>query len=220
MMSIFFITLFKRELLLVARNPSGWITPLVFFLLVIAIFPLAIGPTPEMLRLIAPGVIWAVALLSSLLSQETLFRQDAEDGTLEQLLISPQPLVLVTLAKTIVHWLSYGAPLIIVAPLFGAWLHMRPGELGVLLTTLPLGTGIFSLLATFSAALLISAHRNYFLGALIALPLCLPAIIFAAASVSGHTTTPRLLLAALFTLLLTVLPLFTTSALRQYVARD
>ena len=218
-MSTFFIALLKHELLLIARNPSGWIIPLVFFLLVIAVFPLALGPAPEVLRLIAPGVIWAVALLSSLLSQETLFRQDAEDGTLEQFLLSPQPLVLVALAKTIVHWLSYGAPLVMLAPLLGAWLHMRPGQLGVLLMTLPLGTGIFSLLATFSAALLVGVHRQHFLGALVALPLCLPAIIFAAAAVSSRTATPLLLLASLFTLSLTVLPLVTAAALRQYIAR-
>ncbi len=218
MMVAVFIYLLKRDLLLTVRNPGEWIIPLVFFLLVIAIFPLAISPAPEQLRTIAPGVIWAVALLSSLLSQETLFRQDAEDGTLEQTLLLPQPLVFVALAKTTAHWLSYGLPLVILAPLLGVWMHMRPDELGILLITLPLGTGIFSLLATFSAALLAGVRHNHFLGALIILPLCLPAIIFASAAVSSSTAAPSLLLAALFTLSLTALPLVTASALRQSVA--
>lgn len=213
-----FISLLKRDLLLVIRDPGEWITPLVFFLLVITIFPLAISPAPEVLRLIAPGIIWAVALLSSLLSQDMLFRQDAEDGSLEQILLLPQPLVVVVLAKTAAHWLAYGAPLLVLAPVLGAWMHMRPNELGILLITLPLGTGIFSLLAAFSAALLAGVRHNHFLGALIVLPLCLPAIIFAAASVSGDTAAPPLLLGALFMLSLTVLPFVTAGALHQSAA--
>ncbi len=213
-MNPLFIGLLRQDLLLAVRNPGEWLMPLTFFLLVVTIFPLAVSPEPAILRRIAPGVIWAVALLSSLLSQGTLFRQDAEDGTLEQILLSPQPLVLATLAKVVAHWLFYGAPLVILAPLLGAWMHMSLDELFILLITLPLGTGIFSLFATFSAALLAGFHHNHFLGALIALPLCLPAVIFAAAAVTSDTLAPVLLLSALFTLSLTVLPLVSVSTLR------
>ncbi|MDM5147453.1 heme exporter protein CcmB [Candidatus Persebacteraceae bacterium Df01] len=207
--------LLRRDLLLAARNPGDWLTPLIFFLLVAAVFPLAVGPEPDTLRRIAPGVIWSLALLSSLLSQDAIFRSDAEDGVLEQLLLSPQPLVLAVLAKTAAHWLAYCAPLVLLAPLLGVWLQLPADSLGVLLLTLPLGTGIFSLLAAFCAALLTGARRSHFLGALLALPLCLPAVIFAAATVTAVTpAAPLLLLAALFMLSLTVLPIATATALR------
>lgn len=213
-MNLLFSALLRHDLLLAVRNPGGWVTPLVFFLLVIATFPLAVGPDPDILRRIAPGVIWAVALLSSLLSQATLFRQDAEDGTLEQILLTPQPLVLVILAKIVAHWLCYGAPLVVLAPVLGAWMQMSADELLTLLITLPLGTGIFSLFAVFSAALLSGVRHNQFLGALIALPFCLPAIIFAATAVPSKTTAPTLFLAALFTLSFTILPLVSAGTLR------
>jgi heme exporter protein B len=209
------IFLFRRDVLLAARNPGEWATPLVFFLLVAAVFPLAVGPAPDVLRRIAPGVIWAVALLSSLLSQDSLFRADADDGALEQILLSPHPLALSVLAKTAAHWLAFGMPLVILAPLLGAWMQMRAGEIWILVITLPLGTAIFSMLAAFAAALSAGARRRNFLGALIALPLCLPAVIFAAAAV--HSESPAaslLLLAALFTLSLTILPLAAAGALR------
>lgn len=214
-MLAFFIALFKRDMLLVARNLNEWITPLIFFLLVVAIFPLAISPAKDVLQAIAPGVIWTVALLSSLLSQTTLFRQDVEDGSLEQILLTPQPLVLAILAKLFAHWLAYGMPLVLLAPLLGMWMHLGADQIIILLITLPLGTGIFSLFAVFSAALLADVRGHHFLGALIALPLCIPAVIFAAAAVSSNTSAPSLFLAALFTLSLTILPLISAVALRQ-----
>ena len=214
-MNRFFITLLRRDLLVVARNPGDWLTPLLFFVMVAAIFPLALGPAPDTLRLLAPGIIWAVALLSSLLSQESLFRADFEDGTWEQILLSSQPLVLAVLAKTVTHWLVCGAPLIVLAPLLGAWMHLPAEDLLILAISLPLGTGVFSLLAAFAAALLVGAPRARFVGAVLALPLCAPALIFAAGAVtSGTPKAALLLLAAFFTLSLTVLPLAAAGALR------
>lgn len=214
-MNSFFIALCKRELLLVTYNLSEWFMPFVFFLLVVMIFPLAVSPAVEILRNIAPGVIWTVALLSALLSQDNLFKEDVADGSLEQILITPQPLIIATFSKIITHWLSYGLPLIILAPLLGLWMHMPSNELVILLMTLPFGTGIFSLFSVFSAALLAEVQGHNFLGALIALPLCLPSIIFSTAAISSDTLAPFLLLLAFFTASLTVLPLVTTSVLQK-----
>ena len=189
--------------------------PLAFFLLVVMIFPLAVSPAAEVLRDIAPGVVWTVALLSALLSQQNLFKEDVADGSLEQIILTPQPLIIATFSKIITHWLCYGLPLVILAPLLGMWMHMSANELIMLLMTLPFGTAIFSLFSVFSAALLAEVQGHNFLAALIALPLCLPAIIFATAAISSDTLAPFLLLLAFFTLSLTVLPLVTTSVLQQ-----
>lgn len=212
----FLIVLIKRDISLTMRDLGTVLTPLAFFLLVVVVFPLTISPAAEILRRIAPGVIWAIALLSALLSQHTLFRQDAEDGTLEQIMLLPQPLLLAVLAKIVMHWLTYGMPLLILAPLLGSWMQMSTEELSVLLLTLPLGTGIFSLLATLSAALLVNIRNNHFLSALIALPLCLPTVIFASAAIYSDTLAPLLLLAALFMASLTLLPFAIVGALHQY----
>lgn len=207
--------LLRRDLLLAARNPGEWATPPVFFLLVAAVFPLAIGAAPAALRAAAPGVIWAAALLSSLLSQDSLFRADADDGALEQILLSPTPLPLLVLAKAAAHWLAFGMPLVALSPLLGAWLSLSGGEILILLATLPLGAAVFSLLAAFAAALSVGARRRHFLGALLALPLCLPAVIFGAAALQAESPiAPLLLLAALFFLSLTILPPAAAGALR------
>jgi heme exporter protein B len=208
--------LLQRDVLLAFRDLGMIITPLAFFLLAVTIFPLAISADPYILRRIAPGVIWSMALLSALLPQEAIFLRDAEDGTLEQLMLLPQPLLLLVLAKVLMHWLAFGVPLLVLAPVLGAWMQMSSDELLMLLLTLPLGTGVFSLLATFSAALLVGVRGSHFLGALIALPLCLPTIIFASAAISSDTAAPLLLLAALFTGSLTLLPFAIVGALNQY----
>lgn len=205
--------LLRRDMLLLARNPGEWLVPLAFFLMVTAVFPLALGPAPQSLRAAAPGIIWTAALLSSLLVQHALFRADHEDGTLEQILISGQPMILLILAKTAAHWLASGAPLTLLAPLSAVWLQLSGDELMRLLITLPLGTGVFSLLSAFAAALLAGARNSHFLAALLCAPLCMPTVIFAAAAVRGETA-PLLLLAALFMLAVTVLPLAAAGALR------
>lgn len=210
--------LLRRDIVLLARNPSAALIPPLFFVFVAAMFPLAAGPSPETLRAAAPGVFWSAALLSSLLTQDSLFRADYEDGALEEMLLSGRPAILIALAKAAAHWLSFGAPLLLAAPLLGAWLAMSGEEAAALLWTLPLGAGVFSLLSVFSASLLIGARANQFLGALITLPLCAPAVIFAAAASRGETA-PLLFLAALFALSATILPPAAAGALRIGVAR-
>ena len=205
--------LLRRDMILLRRNPTTALLPLLFFVMMTAIFPLTLGPSAQTLNAAAPAIIWSAALLSSLLTQDSLFRHDAEDGTLEQMLLSGRPMALVALTKTAIHWLSFGVPLIFVAPLLGAWLAMEDSEVWRLMLTLPLGAGVFSLFSVFTAALLAGERTNSFLGALICLPLCLPAIIFAAAAARGESA-PLLLLAALFVFSLTVLPLATGGALR------
>ena len=209
------LPLLRRDLLLTARRPGELLVPLAFFTATVAIFPLAIGTRPETLRAIAPGVIWTVALLSSLLSQDMLFRRDARDGSLDQLLLSPRPLILAVLAKAAAHWLACGLPLIFLAPLLAAWMQLPADRLLLLLATLPLGTAVFSLLAVFAEAVAAAAARSRFLGGMLALPLCMPAVIFAAAAVAGDApAAPLLLLAACLSLALTVLPLAAAGALR------
>ncbi len=207
--------LLKRDVLLAARSPGEWAIPLIFLVAVSAVFPLALGPAPEVLSRIAPGLIWAIALLCSLLTQDALFRDDAEDGALEQLLLAPQSLVMAVLGKAAAHWVSSAIPLIVLAPMLGAWMHMDGQDLAVLMLSLPLGTGIFSLLAVFAASLAAGTRRGNFLGALLALPLCMPAVIFAAAAVTtADSAAALLLLAALFAFLLTVMPFAAAGALR------
>lgn len=206
--------LLRRDLLLVARNPSSALLPLIFFVLAAAVFPLAISPKAEMLRAAAPGVIWSAALLSSLLTQDALFRADYEDGSLEQMLSSGRPLILFALAKTAAHWLAFGAPLTLASPLLGLWLAMDGGEIVLLMLTLPLCSGVFSFLSVFAAALLAGADASRFLGALLTLPLCLPAVIFAAAAARGDLA-PFLFLGALFAMSATVLPIAAAGALKN-----
>ncbi len=205
--------LFWRDVMLLARNPAAALFPLLFFVMATAVFPLALGPSPALLREAAPGVIWSMALFASLLNQESLFRADYEDGALEQILLSGQPAAMLVLAKTAAHWLAFGVPLAIVSPLLGAWLAMSGDEIIRLTLTMPLGAGVFSLFSVFTAALLAGGGGNRFLGALISLPLCLPAVIFAAAAVRGESA-PLLLLLAFFVFSLSVLPVAAGGALR------
>ena len=200
-------------MLLLSRRPGDLLLPPVFFAVVAAVFPLALAPSPEVLRSAAPGVIWSAAALSSLLTQDFLFRGDREDGALEQMLLSGRSAALLVLAKAAAHWLAFGAPLAVVSPLLGLWLAMDGGEIARMLWILPLCAGVFSMLSVFAAALLVGGRPNHFLGALITLPLCAPAVIFAAAAVRGGTA-PLLLLAALFAGTATVLPWAAAGALQ------
>ena len=209
---------FWRDMTLLGRRPGDWLIPLLFFLMTAAMFSLALGPDKERLRNAAPGAIWAAALLSSLLSQDSLFRADSDDGALEQMLLSGRPPILLALAKTAAHWLSFGAPLTCMSPLLGAWFSLSANETLRLAMTLPLGTGVFSLLSVFAAALLVGGRRNHFLGAALCLPLCLPTVIFAAAATRGETA-PLLLLAAMLTFSATILPVAAAGALRLGMER-
>ncbi|MDQ2694043.1 MAG: heme exporter protein CcmB, partial [Pseudomonadota bacterium] len=140
-----FLALLRRDLLLAYRSRAELAQPLAFFVMVVTLFPLAVGAAPATLQTLAPGVIWVAALLAALLSLDNLFRGDYEDGSLEQLLLSPHPLAALVLAKILAHWLVTGLPLLLFSPLLGVLLNLRPDAYGALLATLALGTPTLSL---------------------------------------------------------------------------
>ncbi|AQZ96193.1 heme exporter protein CcmB [Halopseudomonas phragmitis] len=169
--------LFCREWRLAWRRPGDLLNPLVFFAIVISLFPLAVGPEPSMLRIMAPGVIWVAALLATLLSLDGLFRSDYEDGSLEQWVLSAHPLTLMVLVKVAHHWLVSGLALVILAPLFGLMLALPPQVLPVLCLTLLLGTPVLSLLGAVGAALTVGLKGGGLLLALLIMPLYIPVLI-------------------------------------------
>ncbi len=174
----------KRDLLLAWKRPGDLLNPLFFFAMVCTLFPLAVGPSIEQLSFAGPGVLWVAALLSMLLSLNSLFVGDFEDGSLEQLLVSSQPLVILGLGKTVAHWLTSGLPLVLLSPLLAVTFRM-PGEtLPVLMATLALGTVSLSLLGSVGAALTVGLRRGTALLSLVILPLAMPVLIFGARTVS------------------------------------
>jgi heme exporter protein B len=210
---------FERDVRLAFRRWEQVTHPVVFFVMVATLFPLALSPEPSLLRNIAPGVVWVAALLSSLLALESLFRADLEDGTLEQLTLSGQPLGWLLLAKTLAHWFLSGVPLVIAAPLVAAALA-APGEsVGVLMTALLLGTGVLSFLGAVGAALTLGSRRGSVLLSLLVLPLAMPVLIFGARATDlamrGEAARgPLLLLAAMLILAVTLSPLAASAAVR------
>lgn len=174
----------KRDLLLVWKRPGDVLNPLFFFAMVCTLFPLAVGPSAEQLEFAGPGVLWVAALLAMLLSLNSLFVADFEDGSLEQLLLSPQPLVLLALGKTAAHWLTSGLPLVVLSPLLAVTFRMPVETIGVLMATLALGTISLSLLGSVGAALTVGLHRGTALLSLLTLPLAMPVLIFGARTVS------------------------------------
>ena len=176
-MSNVFMLLLTRESRLLFRRPAELANPLVFFAIVIALFPLAVGPESQLLQTISPGLIWVAALLAVLLSLDGLFRSDFEDGSLEQWVVSPHPLALLVLAKVLAHWAFSGLALVLLAPLLGLMLGMPISALPVLLMSLLLGTPVLSLLGAVGAALTVGLKRGGLLLALLILPLYIPVLI-------------------------------------------
>ena len=174
----------RRDLLLAWKRPGDVLNPLFFFAMVCTLFPLAVGPSVEQLQFSGPGILWIAALLAMLLSLNSLFLADFEDGSLEQLLVSPQPLVVLGLGKTIAHWLTTGLPLVIISPLMAMTFQMPLESIGVLMLTLTLGTISLSLLGSVGAALTVGLHRGTALLSLLILPLAMPVLIFGARTVS------------------------------------
>ena len=208
-----------RDLRLGMRRLSQIGQPIVFFAMVLTLFPLALSPEPALLRSIAPGVLWVAALLASLLALEFLFRSDLEDGTLEQLLLCGQPLALLLMAKVLAHWMLSGLPLVVVSPLLGMMLGMPVESLGTLMVSLVLGTLILSLLGAVGAALTVGARRGSVLMSLLLLPLAMPVLIFGARAtdlaMQGESAEGGLwLLAALLILAVTLAPLAIAAAVR------
>lgn len=206
-----FLSMMRREARVLCRRPAELINPLVFFALVVALFPLAVGPETALLRTLSPGLVWVAALLAVLLSLDGLFRSDFEDGSLEQWLLSRRALPLLALAKVLTHWLFSGLALVVLAPLLALMLGL-PGEcLPVLLASLLLGTPVLSLLGAVGAALTVGLKRGGVLLALLVLPLYVPVLILGSgalqAALQGLPATGQLWwLASLMALSVTLAP--------------
>jgi len=214
-----FLTIVRRDLILAVRRRSDIFSTLFFFVIVVSLFPLGIGPELNTLRLIAPGVVWVAALLASMLALERLFSADHDDGTLEQMLLAPQPLFILVLGKVAAHWLVTGLPLVLIAPLLGLQYDLSAQALQMLLVTLLLGTPALSLIGAIGAALTIGVRGGGVLVSLLVLPLYIPVLIFGAgaveADVSGLGAQGHLsLLGAILILALLLAPLATSAALR------
>ena len=209
----------EREMRLSFRRPEQLLQPLVFFLIVTTLFPLGLSLQLSQLRDVAPGVLWVAALLSSLLSLDSLFKSDADDGTLEQLVLSGQGLTIIVVAKTVAHWLVTGLALVLVSPIVGTALGIPTSAFATMLLSLALGTLTLSWLGAIGAGLTIGLRRGNVLLSLIVLPLATPLLIFGAAATeratSGTSTAGALyFLAALCVLTCTLAPFAAAAALR------
>jgi heme exporter protein B len=215
-----FVALMARDLRLVWRRPGDVGVVLAFFVVATVLFPLGIGPEANVLARIAAGVLWCAALFAALLSLDRLFAADHEDGTLDLLLLAPWPLELAALAKCAAHWIVTGLPLAVIAPLLGVAFGLEAQSLLALGTTLLVGTPTLSLVGGLAAALTLGARRSGALLALLALPLCVPTLIFGASAVETIATgegfaTHLAILAALALVSLATLPWAIAAALRQ-----
>ena len=209
----------EREMRLSFRRPEQLLQPLVFFLIVTTLFPLGLSLQLSLLRDIAPGVLWVAALLSALLSLDSLFKSDADDGTLEQLALSGHGLTLIVAAKTLAHWLVTGLALVLVSPIVGLALGIPTEAFATMLGSLALGTLTLSWLGAIGAGLTIGLRRGNVLLSLIVLPLATPLLIFGAAAteraVSGTSVVGALyFLAALCVFTCTLAPFAAAAALR------
>ncbi len=210
--------LIVRELRLSLRYASDTAAALLFFVIAATLFPFALGPGPEVLSAIAPGIVWVCALLAALLPLDRLFGADYEDGSLDLLLLSGTTAGGVAFAKTIAHWLTTGFPLLLIAGPLAVMLRMPATLVPLLLLTLAPGTALLSLLGTMAAAITLGARRSAVLMPLITLPLMIPVLIFGCAAVSTPHPKPALLmLAAMLVLALPLAPLAAGAALRAAV---
>lgn len=214
-----FTTIVKRELTIAFRKKAEILNPLWFFLMIITLFPLVIGPNPQLLGKIATGVAWVASLLSALLSFERLFRDDYIDGSLEQFLLLPLPLYWVALAKVFAHWLLTGLPLILLSPIAALLLSLDIPVWWALVLTLLLGTPVLSCLGAIGVALTVGLRKGGILLSLLVLPLFIPVLIFAAsvleaASLAMPYHGQLAILGAFFVLAITFAPFAVASALR------
>ena len=211
--------LIGRDLRLLWRRRSDALQPALFALLVVVLFALALGGEARALERVAAPVLWLASLLAGLLALDTLFRGDAEDGSLEQWMLAPVPLSWLVFVRTFMHWATTALPLIVVTPFLGELLHLPRGQLPVLLASLALGTPLLSLLGAVVAALTVGMRRSGILVALLALPLYVPVLVFGAGSVAVagqglDATAPLLFLGAGLVLALVLAPLAAAAAIR------
>lgn len=208
-----------RDLTLAMRRRADVLTTLFFFLIVVSLFPLGVGPEIDTLREIAPGVIWVAALLASMLSLGRLFSDDYQDGTLEQILLLPHPLSMLVLSKVIAHWLISGLPLVLFSPLLGMQMGLDGESIALLMVTLILGTPVLSLLGSVGAALTVGLRGGGVLISLLVLPLYVPVLIFGAGAVESNAAGLGIeahlsLLGAFLVMALILTPWATAAALR------
>lgn len=211
--------IFRRQLVLAFRRPIEIANPLLFFLMVVALFPLGLGPEPAQLADFAPGILWIIALLANLLTSDAVFRSDFDDGSLEQLLLAPQPLYLSVLAYVGAHWAITGVTLALVSPLFALMLNLPAGAIPVLMGSLLLGSAVLSLLGGIGAALTVGLRRGGMLISLLILPLYMPVLIFGSGAVQAAATGipvgPYLaILGAMLSLAIALAPLAISAGLR------
>ena len=214
-----FWSILRRDLLLAWKRPGDVLNPLFFFAMVSTLFPLAIGPDADLLASIGPGVTWVAALLAMLLALNSLFLNDYEDGSLEQLVLSPQPLPLMVLGKTAAHWCLSGLPLVLVSPVIALSFKLPAEAISVMVITLLPGTISLSLLGSIGAALTVGLHRGTALLSLLVLPLAMPILIFGARTVSlaaaGDSASAGVyFLSGYCMLAITLAPFATAAALR------
>lgn len=213
------MAILKRDLALAYRQRAELLQPMMFFVLVISLFPLAVGPESNTLQVIGPGVIWVAAILSSLLGLERLFRDDFQDGSLEQLMLSTTPLAMAALIKVLAHWLTSILPLILLSPLLALFLHLSEPMYWALLKTLLLGTPILSLIGAIAVGLTVGLNRGGVLLALLLLPVFIPLLIFATSAVESASmqlqyTAQLAIIGAMFLFSLAMAPFAIAYALR------
>ncbi len=176
----------RRDLRVALRRRSDTLSTLIFFVMVVSLFPLGVGPETQLLRTMAPGVLWVAAMLASMLSLPRLFADDHADGTLEQMLLSTYPLALLVFGKTMAHWVGSGLPLVLLSPVLALQFDLSASATGVLVLSLLLGTPILSLVGSMGAALTVGLRGSSVLLSLLVLPLTIPVLIFGAGAVEAH----------------------------------
>ena len=209
----------RRDLTVALRRVQDALTPVIFFAIIVALFPLGVGPEPGVLAMLAPGVLWVAALLSVMLSLPRLFANDYADGTLEQLVLAPQPLTVLVGGKVVAHWLLTGLPLVLLSPLLALQLQLPYEAVPALMLSLLLGTPVLSLIGATGAALTLGLRGGGVLISLLVLPLYTPILIFGAGCVTAAATGLETeayfsLLSAFLVLALTFTPWATAAALR------
>jgi heme exporter protein B len=213
-----FVAYLSRDLLLGIRNKTDLIKPLIFFLLVSALVPLAIAPEAERLAQLAPGIIWIFAVLATLLSVERLFSDDLQDGSLEQMLMSPNLLIMPILGKVTAHWMMIGLPLTMLSPVIGVWFSLPTIAVLPMMISLAIGTAVLSLIGAVGAALTLPRQGGVLL-ALLVMPLYMPVLIFGSATIQSAVdgldwTAPLAVLAALLAIAVALSPLAINASLR------
>ena len=218
-----FFAVIRRDLILAFRRRAEVANPVFFFILVVTLFPLGIGAQPKLLQAMAPGVIWVSALLAVMLSLDSLFRSDFDDGSLEQMLLSSHPLTILVFAKIIAHWLVTGLPLLFVAPLLAIFLGLPEQALGTLLITLVLATPVLSLIGSIGVSLTVGLRRGGMILSLLVLPLYVPVLIFASNAVemagNGLAVDAQInILLAIFFMSVVLAPLPAAAALKMSIS--